>query len=409
MLVGHTLVIPTYNRPSLLKQLVAYYAERAPNMPLLVLDSSFPETAAANATALQGLHARLQHRIFPSNLPMAAKLARGLADLATPSVSFCADDDLVFLDGLREALAFLKDHPDYVSAHGLYLNFREDEQAIHVTKEYAGESNEAGHPGARIFRLFQNYESLFYGAFRTQDLREIFASVANIPTLHYQELFQSVAALIKGKVKRFPKFYAARRSGPEAEPGRDKWQTYYWFAANPTEFVEHYLRYRADLWDFYNAHSAPPALSREEFSKALDIAHTVYFSKACPPAYFHTCLQPLWPDDKFVEKFSDLFQVIRDGDQRPAFGQAQRILIKVLRRMRRWRTPRKGSAAASAEALASLNRDVHAHFGVAWKCELPLGLMWLAANDEFRLSYRELIRYLNGAPHQRYSEERAPI
>lgn len=398
-LATHTLVIPTYNRPALLKRLVVYYAARTPEMALLVLDSSKPDVAAANAEALKASHPHVRHRIFPSDLPMAVKLSRGLADVTTPTVSFCADDDLVFPDGLREALVFLKDHPDYVSAHGLYLNFTEAAaHSIVIAKEYAGESNSAAHPAARIFRLFQNYESLFYGAFRIADLREVFEGVAGIPTLHYQELFQSVAALIKGKVKRFPTFYAARRSGPEAEPGRDKWQTYYWFAADPGEFVQHYVEYRGKLWDFYTRNAATPALSREDFFRALDIAHSVYFSKTCPPRYFHSILQPLWPEDMFVEKFDDLFQTLRQGNQRPVLGKAERLLMRVLRRIRRWRMPRIQDANSGAPALAALNQALASQSQTPWRCEMPLGLMWLAANEDFRSNFRELTLYLDGAP-----------
>ena len=133
----------------------------------------------------------------------------------------------MFPGAIAEALSFLDAHPGFASAHGLYLNFREDDRLVHVTREYAGPSNEAHHPGARIYRLCQSYESLFYGVFRTADLKDIFAGVARQPSLHFQELFQSAATLIKGKVSRFPTFYVGRRAGPEAEPGRDKWQTYY--------------------------------------------------------------------------------------------------------------------------------------------------------------------------------------
>lgn len=397
-LAAHTLVIPTYNRPALLKRLVVYYAARAPEMPLLVLDSSKPEIAAANATMIKAAHPNAQHRMFTSDVPMAVKLSRGLAEVKTPTVSFCADDDIVFLDGLADAIAFIDEHPEYVSAHGLYLNFTESGQTVIVAKEYAGESNEAAHAGARVFRLFQNYESLFYGAFRTADLVEVFEDVASIATLHYQELFQSVAALIKGKVKRFPKFYAARRSGPEAEPGRDKWQTYYWFAADPSEFVQHYVEYRDRLWDFYLRHQEAGALTRADFIRTLDIAHSVYFSKTCPPRYFHSILQPLWPEDEFAEKIDDLFQVMRQGKQRPGLGRAERLLMKVLRRIRRWRLARSHDPNTGAPALAALNTILAAQYRTPWRCELPLGLMWLAANEEFRSNLHELIVYLEGAP-----------
>ena len=279
-------------------------------------------------------------------------------------MSFCADDDLVFPDGLREALKFLSEHPDHVSAHGLYLNFREQAHEIHVMREYAGQSNDAANPGARIFRLCQSYKSLFYGAFRTEDLREIFAGVAGLPTLHYQELFQSVAALIKGKVHRFPRFYAARRSGPAAEPERDKWQTYYWFADNPTEFLQHYLAYRERLWAFYQAQGAEPRFDQDTFFKILDVSHAIYFSKGCPPAYFHSVLQQYWPADRFVDKPVDLFQAIHPPPSRPAPSKVERLIIKLLRRMRAWKGPGDDVMRAEQARLA-LDRGDSIHVPLA--------------------------------------------
>ncbi|MGH8743316.1 MAG: TIGR00180 family glycosyltransferase, partial [Burkholderiales bacterium] len=211
---GHTLVIPTYNRPALLKRLVRYYCERAPWMNLLVLDSSRTEIAEENAKVLSICGESVRHVVFPGTIPVAAKLSQGLAFVQTPYASFCGDDDLVFPEELQRAVAFLQNHSDYVCAHGLYLNFRQVNHDIHLMSEYAGPGNEATHPGARIFRLLQKYESLFYGVFRTTDLSDIFSAAASVPSYHYQELFQSVAALIMGKVKRFPTIYAARQSCP---------------------------------------------------------------------------------------------------------------------------------------------------------------------------------------------------
>jgi len=396
-LAAHTLVIPTYNRPALLKRLLSYYLDRVRPMQLLVLDSSKPEIAAQNADTLAAHQRHVRHITFPTTVAMASKLCQGLALAETPTVSFCADDDLVFPVGLRQACAFLLEHSDHVSAHGLYLNFGEHGNAVHLMREYAGQSNDAAHAGARIFRLCQNYESLFYGVFRTDDLREIFLGVSSLPTLHYQELFQSVAALIKGKVHRFPKFYAARRSGPAAEPDRTRWQTYYWFAENPAEFLEHYFHYRDGLWDFYTRYGAEPRLDRDAFFKVLDVAHSMYFSNGCPPRYFHSVLQQYWPDDGLVDKHVDLFQMIRHNGSRRKLSSTERLTLKLLRRLRRWQRPSSDSAIVAA-ALSALDREIQSKSRRPWKCELPAGLKWLVTNEDFRASYRELCSYLDAMP-----------
>lgn len=395
-LTGHTLVIPTFNRPELLYRLVTYYSgdARVPN--LLVLDSSSVEIVAKNSAALARFGSKVRHIAYPASTPVAVKLSLGLAEVATPTVSFCADDDLVFIEGLQQARAFLLDNPDYVCAHGLYLNFREHGLDVHVTREYAGESNEAGHAGARIFRLCQNYESLFYGVFRTGDLLNIFSEAPDIPSLHFQELFQSVAALILGKVKRLPIFYAGRRSGPEAEPGRDKWQTYYWFADDPVEFLEHYSAYQKDVAEFYAAHGAAPRLSNGEFSRILDVTHSMYFSKGCPPAYFHDRLHSYWPDDGFVKDPADLFRVLRRGTTGIRLGAVERLVMKLLRFVRRrLKGGNSGNPADMNSDIASLDFETQKVCRSKWRCHLARGFVWVAANPEFRDTYRELCAYLD--------------
>jgi glycosyltransferase domain-containing protein len=400
----HTLVIPTYNRPELLERLVAFYAEATPQMSLLVLDSSEPATAQANAGMIARRAASARHIAFPTTLPMAEKLALGLGEVETLTASFCADDDIVFPEGLASAVTFLAGNPDYVSAHGVYLNFREDGANVHLHVEYSGPGIEADHPGARIFKLMQGYESLFYGAFRASDLRDIFAETGKIPSLHYQELMQSVAALIKGKVKRFDGFYAGRRSGPEAEPGRTRWQTYYWFADDAAEFVNHYVDYRERAWGYYQrqvANRPDLALAKAEFDRMMNITHALYFSKTCPPSYFYSRLEHLWPNDKLA---GDVQGIV--SQRTPlGFGWVAKNIVRIgkgLNRRLRGVQPSRlaplinlyGSIAR--RKVTKLDREVTRNTRKAWKAEMEIDWVWLAGDPGFRKAYTELCRYLDG-------------
>jgi glycosyltransferase domain-containing protein len=400
--MNHTLIVPTYNRPEHLKRLIHYYRARCPSMNFLVLDSSKPEIARDNAETVSLLGMSARHVVYPGTTPMAAKLAHGLELVETQYASFCADDDLVFPAGLKQAAEFLNNHPDYVSAHGLYLNFQRIGNEIHFMSEYAGPGNEAGHPGARIFRLFQKYESLFYAVFRTKDLRDILSAVSALPTLHYQELFQSVAALVKGKVKRFQTLYAGRQSCDPAEPGRDKWQTYYWFADDPTELLRHYRAYCGELWKFYDTHGPAPRLDRAAFFKVLDLAHTVYFSAGCPPRYFYEKLQLLWPDDNYLEAGR---MDLMDGLGRPR-GMPKRQLCwqldsHVLQIPPTQKYPWSLAfwygwlALRAAPRLLLIDRQAAQTCATAWKCKLPLDLRWLASTPEFQRAYFEFCFYLD--------------
>ena len=401
MLAQHTLIIPTYNRPDLLWQLVSFYQNEAPQMKLLVLDSSTAEAARVNQERLVGNDTSLVYRRYTSTTPMAEKLAQGLGEVTTPTVSFCADDDVVFPHAINQSVDFLNQAHDYVCSHGIYLVFRLSVKKVRTYIEYAGASNIAHYPGARIFRLCQNYESLFYAVFRTHQLQQVFAVVQTIPSLHFQEFFQSVGSLILGKVNRFPDFYAARRIGPEAEPGREKWQTYYWFADDTKDMLSHYSDYRKQAFLFYEKMGSMPILSEHEFQRVFDLAHTVYFSANCPPSYFHSRLHDLWPGDSYLHKQVDLL----DGLRRDKSGRlSSRILTFLfyvqklaqhadhLPPLRYWQKYKLNKM----NQHVALNYDAGRH-KKPWRCVLTPDRLWLADTQPFREGFSELCRYLDCA------------
>ena len=396
MIEGHTLVVPTYNRTELLGRLVRHYCSSSPGMRILVLDSSRADVMERNKTALAQCGGSVSHLAFPDTTPFALKLAQGLESVETPYASFCADDDLVFLPGLRSAIDYLANHADYVCAHGLYLNFQTSGHDVMLMREYAGPGNDAEHPGARIFRLCQRYESLFYAAFRTPDLRTITRAVALMPTLHYQELLQSVAALILGKVARVPLIYGARQSCPPAQPERDKWQTYYWYADDPAEFLAHYRDYRDAVWTFFAEHCRGVSLTRTAFDRTMDLAHTVYFSAGCPPEYFYSKLQEYFPQDSFNKPArDDLLAQLRPVDPAPTQRKVMGAWLRWQRaRLARLRASRRSEAAS---ALQALDARVASESRTPWHCKLPAGLAWLPQSEAFQASYVELCRYLDAA------------
>jgi glycosyltransferase domain-containing protein len=388
----HTLVIPTFNRPGLLKRLVLYYCDLDDLPNMLILDSSCAEDFEANQLSLSGLSGNVRHMQFSQDTEFATKLSAGLKTVTTPYVSFCADDDLVFLSAVRKSMDILEAESSAVSVHGLYMNFREEGQKVHITCEYGNPSNDAAQAGARVFRLFQKYESLFYSVFRTQDLKEIFAEVEKLPTLHFQELFQSVAALLKGKVLNIEQIYAARRSGPEADPTRDKWQTYYWFMDNPSELMAHYQSYRNALLDLHERAGFASGVSRSDMQVILDAAHAVYFSANCPPPYFWSILQRHWPDEPFIKAGErDLFETIKNRSRTNSVltrldePKEESSILKWL----------KERFAGPGER--ELNAEARKRFDQPWKCVLPLELRWIAENKDFRDRYFDLCEYLNKA------------
>jgi glycosyltransferase domain-containing protein len=383
----HTVVIPTYNRPALMLRLVRYYVQRAPWISLLVLDSSRPAVAEENARALEKLGASVRHMTFADTTEPAAKISAGLATVDTPYASLCADDDLVFPDGLREAIEFLEAHPDYVAAHGLCLNFRQDGADVHLGREPAGPDNDASQPGARIFRQLQQYESLYYAVFRTADLRDLFAAMVRLKSLAFQELLQALGAAIRGKVRRFALFHTLRQSVSPAHPERQNWQSFDWLARDPEEFIAHYRVYRDEVCAFYEAQANAPRMDRRALARQLDLAHAVYLSAGGAAEHFCTSLQVSRPDDA---------QVVKPGA--PSF-----LNWRSTDPLDTLRTPAWLASSRAARALAALwyfAWAVPGHAWLAWrvrgawKCRLSKRVLWLAAKGEFRDSFVELCRYL---------------
>lgn len=385
-----TVVIPTYNRHDHLSRLVSYYSGQTMPVTFLVLDSSLPDVVEANRATIAGCDARFRHHVFPSTTPVAAKLAEGLTHVSTPYCAFCADDDLVFGIGLESALQFLRDHPEHVCADGIYLNYRlRPGNAIQLQIEYASGGIELSHPVARVFRLYQRYESLFYGVFRTRDLATIFSSVRAVPSLHYQELFQATAALLLGRSHRLPVFYAARQHGDPADPTRDKWQTFYWYVDDRGEFYEHYLAYREALWRFYVEETPAPHLGHEDFTRAMDFSHTMFFGLNVPPAYLHSALKELWPADAFQNlqaQPNDIFDVLKPERRRRWEGRITAWMGRLREKM---------EAYDRHTVVKSLDVEIRQSSRTPWKCWILMPeLQWLAGVPEFRGAYRELCKYM---------------
>ncbi len=384
-----TLVIPTYNRHQHLKKLIEYYKSQCTPISFIILDSSDQETLEKNSHLCRELGDKAKHITYASSTQVADKLLDGLKQVVTPFCGFCADDDLVFVDGIVAAIAFLQSHDDYVSADGIYLNFHTTGTDVNVKLEYSTRGIQAEDPGARIFQLCQKYESLFYGVFRTNDAVSIFTGVTKHTSLHYQELFQAMAALLIGKSKRLPIIYAARQHCDPADMTRDKWQTYYWFADEPEEFLAHYRQYREGLWLFYQAHASTKTLTVDKFNQLTDIAHAMYFGLGCPPEYFHTSLQTYWPNDNYQNRNHFSHNVCNEL-KHPFRVKYEGFSHKFAEWM-----PNKIASIYRLGSIYRLNRKMAKQLGTRLRCQLSPEVRWLASTDKFANAYRELCRYIN--------------
>jgi len=379
-----TLVIPTYNRPELLAKLLNYCAKWLPK--IIVLDSSSTDIVELNSIHIAKKNIEIKHLIFDTNINIAAKLFEGLSVIKTDYFSFCADDDVIFQIGLLSALRYIRSSSECVGVDGLYMNFNTNASEVYVGVEYAGGGFEESNPISRLCRMLQNYESRFYGVYRAKEALKVFEYLVRLESLHFQELMQSSAIVLLGKVHRLPVFYAARQQCIPADLKREKWQTYYWFAENPSEFFEHYLAYRTTLADFYLEYGVNSSVGVMEFFRAVDIAHSVFFSKNCPNAYLLDQVKSFCKINSIDQKTTDnLLQEFKSP-----------FRLKVERKIRRM-TEFVNIVVGSLPMpwhLYSLNREVRSRGRIGFRCVPAKRNAWILGHVQFRSAFHELCNYL---------------
>ena len=283
----YTLIIPTYQRPILLRAQLQYLSESFACGRVLVLDSSTAPAAAANAATARNFPF-VDYRAFDSATPFAHKLLQGLRTVATPFVSLCADDDLLFPSALERCLAEIRRRSELSAVHGTYLHFfvpGKPPLNISFGREYDDPSINAADAGARLLQLFDHYESTYYAVCRTPVLRQIFEVQADIPSLLFQELYKAACLVLSGPTLRLPDIYCARRlDGPEATVNRRRWHPMYWAVQEGIgDFFRHYLSYRTQVLDWWRAQE--PKRDPAQMEQLLDSAHYIYVQRTLLPEH----------------------------------------------------------------------------------------------------------------------------
>lgn len=237
---AYTLLVLTYARPAMLSRLLDYLERQGADFPVIVLDSSHAEACQANATRIARSPLSIRHATYPSDLHPFLKLSAGADLVGTPCCSVCADDDLVILPAVRRCLRLLGRRPDVAVVHGQYFNFSETDTFTLSAITYRGPSLLAADPLERLYRMFADYEAVFYGVQRTDVLRTAFRSVAEVQTLLGRELVSAALTALAGKIVRIDDLYYGRSTGESLS--YESWHPYQILAELPDRLFEDYAR-----------------------------------------------------------------------------------------------------------------------------------------------------------------------
>lgn len=209
-----TVVVPTYNRPNDLARLLRFLRNSAPHWPIIVLDSSSGEAAAANLVHCCGIPDVLHERYEPS-VYFYDKLADGVSRLvSTPAVCLCADDDLLVPDGIDEAVRVLAGDGSIAVAHGYTAQFTLVGGPRLTGLGAISPASMHDNPVNRIAEALLSYEATFYAVHRRELLVNILTQAAKAPSLLSAELLTCVLALAHGRLHRVHGFSHARNIAP---------------------------------------------------------------------------------------------------------------------------------------------------------------------------------------------------
>lgn len=328
-----TLIIPTFNRPLVLAQLLNYLARQKATFPVLVLDSSGDDAKAANAALIGGGSLRLDVRLlsFDSSITPFEKFWRGSEAVETAFCSFCADDDVVMLDAIPLLVGHLNAHADVSAAHGLYFTFYATDHIGITSIVYAGASFAGATSLVRFTELFRRYEAVTYAVYRTGVMRHALKAVLPIESMLARELLGSALTVIAGKVARLPILYYGRSLHPSWP--YENWHPIDFLISSPQALFDDYARYRPVLVealtkDTRRRHAPANML------KVVDLTHLRYMADYVNPVVMDFVIEEVLAGTPKAEIMKGVWPRLTAGPpvpKRASIGDALRGLLQRLR------------------------------------------------------------------------------
>jgi len=214
------IIIPTYNRPAYLQRILSYYDSFGEGFRVIVADSSSDENKGFNKDIISSV-SNLDIRYldsYPTEINLLGKLTDTVNHTEGKYCVFCADDDFVTPNGIKQSIDFLEKNPDFVVAHGRYIGFRLEKSGGKTQKFRWGFADrpisiEFSDPESRLeYHLSNYFTTTMYGVHRSDVLKMVYkeAVKSEADPFIFDELLTSMLTLIYGKMKCLDILYAAR-------------------------------------------------------------------------------------------------------------------------------------------------------------------------------------------------------
>ncbi len=217
------LIIPTYNRTEYLKRILDYYQEYGKDFNFIVADSSKPTIKRSNKKLVKS-YSKLKILYidkFSDKLIQSHKFAEMVEYAKSKYVCFCADDDFIVPNAIRECVSFLEKHPDYSAAHGSYIGFHLFHNPLISLKvgwafRHSPSSISYQKPINRLSYYLSNISQVLWAVRRTKIVKACYNEFLKTGLDPYLiailgEMVPDALTVVFGKVKRLNTFYGARQ------------------------------------------------------------------------------------------------------------------------------------------------------------------------------------------------------
>ena len=325
-----TVLIPTYNRAHLLKDLLSYYRELKFPHPIIVADSSSEPIRQANQDIVDTCREVLDIRYerYPEDTDLLLKILQELRQVTSEYVVICADDDFIVPKGIEQCVRFLEQHPDYSVAYGrgLWVSCCTDDAGYRQLRiapyHFSLSSIEMDDPICRLEVHLSGYRPTFYSVHRTVQLaRNIEITYKAAVGYRLGELLPSCLSVIQGKVKCLDVLYIVRRVIPDSA-GRTipSWTV----EMESADYRQRYQRFRDHIaQELQRATTMPMALARETVDKAFE----TYVSRYIKPPTVRRQIKKLLEASRLGRA---LLMVVRSWQEMKGLRRGQKAATSLL-------------------------------------------------------------------------------
>lgn len=245
-----TIVLPTRNRPHLLRRSLAFYSRYGLPFPIAVADSSDPEFHAhVDGLCGEFPDISISVRRFPPDYNSWLKIIEVMELQQSRYIGLSGDDDVLIAETLVECVSCLDQNPDVsvvdgrevrVALPGPLLNSHWGYTAV-LHQQRAVNSED---PLERLVRYFQSYWPTFYGVHRRDSVIEAFRSAYAMGTENLvSELMQGAVTVLNGCYKCIGLPYIMRQVYHNQSTAFDSWQ----FTVDSEDFARQLAYFRAQV------------------------------------------------------------------------------------------------------------------------------------------------------------------